>query len=319
MKEQRLEIVRSIEWRSKDPLFGPSCICVNNERVYIVDEVGHRVHVLDAELNPITVLGGQGKEPGRFWYPASLCFDDNENMYVADKWNHRVQIFDKDLIFKDQIGKYGIGLGEFNEPASVAWADDLLYVAERSSGRLQGIDLTKKTHYFYQNNAPIAQFYESTSFKNNKHYKRWLTNVSRFYSMHDQFLECGFREGGLEYPEELVIDRQGDVIAIDRVNAIAVVFSPRLEYVKYLAFDIPALADSRNTACRINCATVDEDGAVWFGADDYGRILRMDGAGNSLLRVSGMRISAIAASGPYLYVSDFWNGSIFQLEVKDQS
>jgi sugar lactone lactonase YvrE len=318
MKEQRLEIVRSISWRSQDPLFGPACIRIKNDRVYVVDEIGHKVHVLDTELNAVTVFGEYGKEPGRFWYPSSLCFDQDENMYVADKWNHRIQIFDKDHTFKDQIGKYGVGLGEFNEPASVAWADGVLYVAERSNGRLQGIDLMKKTVHCYQNNAPIPQFYESTSFKNNKHYKRWLTNVTRFYSMHDQFLECGFKVGGLEYPEELVIGDHGNVIAIDKVNAIAVMFSPRLEYMKYLAFDVPSFADKTDTVCRVNCATADERGVVWFGADACGGILRVDSHGISVLRLSGVRISAIAVSGSYLYISDFWNGSIFQLELKEQ-
>ncbi len=317
IREQKVEIIRSISLRTDDPLFAPVCLRLKDGLLYVVNEAGNKVHVLDADFRTVNVLGGYGKEPGEFWYPSSLCFDDEENIYIADKWNHRVQVFDKNFIFKGQIGTYGIGRGEFNEPASVAWANGVLYVAERSNGRLQGFTQMQEAVYYYQNHAPLAQFYEGMSFKHSKHYQRWLSNVNRFYSMHDQFKECGFKLGVIEYPEELALTISGDVIVVDKVNAIAVKFSPHLAFKQHLTLNVSHFDDIPSECCQIHCVATDDNGAVWFGSDLSGSVVRMDGEGMNVLRIPQARITSLAVSEPYLYIGDFWNGTILKVVCQE--
>lgn len=62
------------------------------DRLHIVDAVGHNVLVYDKQGNLLTQFGKVGADRGQFFYPNGLgC--DGRRIYIADTWNHRVDVW----------------------------------------------------------------------------------------------------------------------------------------------------------------------------------------------------------------------------------
>lgn len=74
-------------------LSAPETIAISSDRkVYVSDNVTHKIEVYDLEGRHSFTIGGPGKEPGRFYRPQDIAFDKTGNLYVADSDNHRVQV-----------------------------------------------------------------------------------------------------------------------------------------------------------------------------------------------------------------------------------
>ncbi|MBN1492680.1 MAG: hypothetical protein JW938_00885 [Candidatus Omnitrophica bacterium] len=295
--------------RQQEPLFAPACIKIVRHEILVVDEIGHKIFRFDTDLEQRGCFGKQGKGPGEFWYPSSLCCDSEGCIYVADKWNHRIQVFDENGVFMRQIGAFGTDHGTFNEPCSVAWKNGTLYVAERTNGRLQAFNEKGHVVAAFENNAPMPQFYESRSFKTNLHYKRWLVNASRFCSMDSQFEASGFRVGVMEYPEELMVLPDGNVVVIDKVNNIVAVFSPDLKHKQYIHADNKAGSGNGGAPGIINCGAVDDQGVLWLGSDQNKAVMQKETGMSTVLDV---RVGAFDVKEQEFLVCDFWDGQLFK-------
>ena len=73
----------------------PRAVAVdNNDKIYVIDSLTHRIQVFGPTGEWFSSLGGRGTEPGKFFSPSDLALDlDSGLLYVADKGNQRVQVF----------------------------------------------------------------------------------------------------------------------------------------------------------------------------------------------------------------------------------
>ncbi|MFV1857973.1 MAG: hypothetical protein ACC647_01310 [Anaerolineales bacterium] len=62
---------------------------------FLVTEVTkHQAYVFDGTGALKMMLGGEGKDPGQFWFPNGIAEDDQGSIYIADGNNGRLQVFD---------------------------------------------------------------------------------------------------------------------------------------------------------------------------------------------------------------------------------
>ena len=144
-----LELERTIgvKWSGKPKRFtdgmlaGPTNVAVDSRgSVYVVDTIGCKIQVFDADGRFLRSLGSQGVEPGRFIRPKGIAIDSQDHVYVADSAFNNFQILTPDgqpLMF---VGAGGDQPGQFMLPAGL-YIDsrDRVYVTEQrlDGGRLQ--------------------------------------------------------------------------------------------------------------------------------------------------------------------------------------
>lgn len=67
------------------------------ERIYVTEDVDHRVVIFDADGSRLGGFGGEGVAAGRFRFPRDLDVGEDGVVYVADSFNHQVQAFQTSL------------------------------------------------------------------------------------------------------------------------------------------------------------------------------------------------------------------------------
>ena len=103
--------------------------------IYVTEQEGHRVQILDKDLNSHFVGKGKGKEKGEFNNPKDVAFHSNGDVYVVDNENHRIQVFTADKKFKNQFGNRentgGKRDGELYYPTAICIDDNnIVYVTD---------------------------------------------------------------------------------------------------------------------------------------------------------------------------------------------
>jgi DNA-binding beta-propeller fold protein YncE len=89
----------------------------HNKKVYVVDNLNHRIQVFNSDLTLSYVSGGgQSSKKGLFSYPCGVACDSTGNVYIV---NNRVQVFTADMKFLRKFGCGG-GDGELDWPTGVA-------------------------------------------------------------------------------------------------------------------------------------------------------------------------------------------------------
>ena len=68
-------------------------INTSNNKVYVVDNLNHRIQVLNSDLTFSNTFGKYGNSKGEFIYPRAIACDSTGNVYVADRANNRIQVF----------------------------------------------------------------------------------------------------------------------------------------------------------------------------------------------------------------------------------
>ncbi len=66
----------------------------SEERIYVVDALGHLIDVYTLEGEKITSFGGPGTGPGQFRFANDVALDANERIYVTDRDNQQVQVWE---------------------------------------------------------------------------------------------------------------------------------------------------------------------------------------------------------------------------------
>ncbi len=87
------------------------------------------------------IVGKQGKKPGEFNCPSSVCFDNQNNqVIVCDSWNNRIQVFDSDTLqFHSMFGSHGNESNQFKYPYGICvqpFTGNLL-VCDTGNNRIQ--------------------------------------------------------------------------------------------------------------------------------------------------------------------------------------
>ncbi len=110
----------------------------SQERLYITDELNHRVTIFDSSGNFLDKWDTKGSGPGEFNGPAGIAIDSNDNIYIVDQHNSRVQKLSNDGKSIAEWGEFGSGPGQFNLPWGIAVdADANVYVADWRNDRIQ--------------------------------------------------------------------------------------------------------------------------------------------------------------------------------------
>ncbi|OGX56691.1 MAG: hypothetical protein A2306_08560, partial [Omnitrophica WOR_2 bacterium RIFOXYB2_FULL_38_16] len=115
--------------------------------IYVSDTKNHRIQVFSEEgiyLNSFgrltETIGESGAEPGTFFLPKDIEFDDKDQLYVLDYKNRRIQVFDKDGKVLRVIGSV-LDEVEFKEPVDFTLDENgYLYIADKGTNKIYILD-----------------------------------------------------------------------------------------------------------------------------------------------------------------------------------
>lgn len=122
----------------------PTGIAINHntEELLVVDTGGAvvvRYNLTDYQLKG--VIGGKGKEFGRFHSPTNISVSRDGYIFISDSLNSRVQVFTPDGKFIQSIGKPGDSPGYFSRPRGIAVDSDMnIYVVDALFDNIQVFD-----------------------------------------------------------------------------------------------------------------------------------------------------------------------------------
>ena len=112
-------------------------INTSNNKVYVVDNINHRIQVLNSDLTFSNTFGKPGKNKGEFSYPSAIACDSTGNVYVADSANNRIQVFTSTGKFLRMFESRGEDHGELKYPSGIALdVQDKVYVSESNNHRI---------------------------------------------------------------------------------------------------------------------------------------------------------------------------------------
>ena len=196
--------VRVINWEDENlgiyeasgELESPAGILVDeNENLYISDEVGHKIVVLDKDGNHIHSWGEYGNDPGQLDRPSGLSFDPEGNIVLSDTMNNRIQRFTRDGALLQTIGTFGSEEGQLSLPwgVTVDQKGDI-YVADWENDRIQKF-------------SPDGAF---------------LSSLGSFGSNRGQFNK----------PSSVAVDKHGDIYVADRQNDRVQLFTKDGQYIQ---------------------------------------------------------------------------------------
>lgn len=105
--------------------FGPA------GKLYVLEEVGDRVRVFGADLEPLASLGA-----GHLRSPQGIAVDAQGRVYVSDGARSQVLRFDPDSETPTPFGSFGAAPGQLNQPRGLAFHAGQLAVADTGGSRV---------------------------------------------------------------------------------------------------------------------------------------------------------------------------------------
>jgi DNA-binding beta-propeller fold protein YncE len=250
-------------------------------RVYVVDSGRHRIASFDASGNPLGHFGSEGEEEGQLSGPVGIGVAPNGTVYVADKNNNRLQVFKADGSFERSLPLEEEGTAAAPVDVAVSAKGKTLYVTTNNSHRVLAVTSRGKPK-----NAWGGEGDEPAQFN---------------------------------YPATLAVDRSGNVLVVDVLNARVQVFgedgTPTAQYGKYGA--------NPGTFVRPKGIAVDDAGRI-FVSDSYlgvVQVLAADGQFIGVLGVGGEPVrfeapTGLAFAGGRLFVTDMLAGKVLAYELE---
>jgi len=123
--------------------FRPTDVVVDDDRMYVVDILAHRIVVLDKKTGlELNSFGGAGTEDNKFFQPTNIALGPDKHLLISDTGNFRVQKYTRDGEF---VQSFGIGVGDapgnFARPKGID-VDRMgrLYVVDAAFGLVQIFD-----------------------------------------------------------------------------------------------------------------------------------------------------------------------------------
>lgn len=116
----------------------PAGIAIENDKVYIVDQMNFRVQIFDLDGNFIKKFGEVGGGVGYIFRPKGIDVTKDGFIFLADAEFQNFQIFDEDGNVYLYVGQLGNEPGEFRLPAGL-FIDDSnhIYVVDQLNKRVQ--------------------------------------------------------------------------------------------------------------------------------------------------------------------------------------
>jgi hypothetical protein len=119
----------------------PTDLAVSEGRVYVADNMSHRISVHELDGTFVSAFGSRGSGDGQFQYPIAVAAA-GEHLFIADSANHRIVVTQCDGTFVRSFGGEGSGDGQFQKPWGLAVAEHRIYVADTHNHRVlvHGLD-----------------------------------------------------------------------------------------------------------------------------------------------------------------------------------
>ena len=218
---------------------GPTGIAVTSNRTILVgDSSNHRIQELTMEGECIACIGGYGNGPLQFQYPRSITINKTTGqIFVADQSNDRIQVLNPDLTFSYTFGSNGSRQGQFVYPRDVTLdSKGFVYVADCKNDRIQKftpegrfVDMFgtegSKVSKPDQLNCPSGITVDDNDLlyvnEEGNHRVSIFTTSGEFIHC---FGEKGNKEGQLNVPKELLVNKYGYLYVCDYSNNRLVVY-----------------------------------------------------------------------------------------------
>jgi DNA-binding beta-propeller fold protein YncE len=124
---------------STNKLERPTGIAILENKIYVVDTLGHKVLVFSKHDGMLMAsFGKNGVGAGDFNYPTNIFIGKDRNVYIMDSMNFRVQVFNEEGKYLFSFGKHGDGTGDFSKPKGIAVdSEGHIYVSDADFDNIQ--------------------------------------------------------------------------------------------------------------------------------------------------------------------------------------
>ncbi|MBN1223273.1 MAG: 6-bladed beta-propeller [Candidatus Aminicenantes bacterium] len=125
----------------KQEQFDPSDVDFHDDRLFVCDVKGHKIHVLDKKTgDSLYEIGKPGSKDGELFHPSNI-FIFEDCLYVSDTTNFRIQVFDLEGNFLQKYGQIGDRPGEFSRNKGIAVdKEGRIYVVDAAFENVQVFD-----------------------------------------------------------------------------------------------------------------------------------------------------------------------------------
>lgn len=176
---------------SAENLKWPVGMVVDNKlkRLYVANAQRHDIAVFDLSGKYLFSIGKRGAGDGELNFPVDVDLDSKGNIVVTDTMNARVQIFDSEGKFIRKFGQRGDGLMDFQAMKGIAVdrATDNIYVVEGRQGKILIFSWTGESLMKLGGEASTA-------------------------------LLSSEAPGGFSIPQDIMIDKKGEIYVADSLN-----------------------------------------------------------------------------------------------------
>ena len=105
-----------------------------SQKVYVVEQINHRVQILNSDLTFVSMFGSRGTENGQFINPCDVAFNSCGDVFVLDRDNLRIQVFTSGGKYVWQFTKREHIEGGLKNPRSIAIdSGDRVYITEQGN------------------------------------------------------------------------------------------------------------------------------------------------------------------------------------------
>jgi hypothetical protein len=199
-------------------LVKPYGIAISNSKIYVCDNYGGGMEILDLENKRFDFFQPHGL--GQMKTPINCFVDDDENLYVADAGRYEIIVFDK-------AGNYLRSFGEKEKfkPSDVAVYKDKIYVANIANSQ---INVYSKDSFKLLNSFPKADpgnvaflgMPSNIAIKDDKVYvSDFGASRIKIYSTEGIFMDTigsqGDRPGQFTKLKGIAVDDESNILAVD--------------------------------------------------------------------------------------------------------
>ena len=220
------------EGESVGMLNGPYGIAVNDkDEIAVADLYNDRVSVFSTHVIHLRSFGRWGENNGEFLFPKGIAFDSYGNIVVADSGNHRVQVFDRNGNFLIKFGEhqlkfpYGLSINGNGDIIVADSGNKLIKIFSSSGEYLRKFggegSLVEPFHCIQHGQYFIVSDCGDHSIK--------MFNLEgKFIS---KFGKQGNKDGEIQGPHYLSVDKEGLLMVCDSNNHRVQVFEPSGKFV----------------------------------------------------------------------------------------
>lgn len=209
----------------------PYGIAIHKGKIYVCDQYGGGMEIIDLEKQEIEFFQPQGK--GKLKVPINCFVDEKGYLYVADAGRFQIVVFDENGNFVKSVGEK-----EKFKPVDVCVYDGKIFVANASNSKINVFsnDSLNQLLYSFPNIEPGEPGFlcspSNIAIQNNKVYASdFGCAMIKIYSLDGTFLDTigamGDRPGQFSKVKGIAVDKEANVFAVDAAFENVQVFNDK--------------------------------------------------------------------------------------------